>query len=146
MATMAPESDTNSQRRPESDTDSQRKTVLVVDDSVEMIEAVRTALGARGFAVLRASDPFEGVRMAATHVPDAIVMDLDMPGMDGIEAVRHLKRIDRTRDIPVIAFTGQPVASAERLRRRGFDRIVTKADGLEHLENEVEGVLQSRAA
>jgi len=126
--------------------DSPRKTVLVVDDSVEVIEAVRTALGASGFDVLRASDPFEGVRLAAMHAPDAIVMDLEMPGMDGIEAMRHLKRMERTRDIPVIAFTGQPVASADRLRRRGFDRIVTKADGLENLENQLEDMLQRCAA
>ena len=130
----------------EDQTGSPRKTVLVVDDSVELVDAVRTALRARGFAVLRATSPFIGVRLAATHVPDAIVMDLDMPGMDGIEAMRHLKRMERTRDIPVIAFTGQPVASADRLRRRGFDRIVTKADGLENLENQLEDMLQRCAA
>jgi CheY-like chemotaxis protein len=123
-----------------------RKTVLVVDDSVELIDAVRTALGARRFVVLLASNPFAGVRLAATHVPDAIVMDLDMPGMDGIEATRHLKRMEQTRDIPVIAFTGKPIGSADRLRGHGFERIVSKADGLENLENEIEDVLQTRAA
>jgi len=128
------------------DTATPRRTVLVVDDSIELVDAVRAALGSRGFTVLRTSNPFEGIRLAATHAPDAIVMDLDMPGMDGMEAMRHLKRMDQTRDIPVIAFTGQPIGSAERLRRRGFKRIVTKSDGLENLENEIEDVLQRRAA
>jgi CheY-like chemotaxis protein len=122
------------------------KTVLVVDDSVELIDAVRTALGARGFAVVPASDPFTGLRLAATHTPDAIVMDLDMPGMDGIEAMRHLKRMEQTRDIPVIAFTGQPIASVDRFKGCGFERIVPKADGLESLGNEIEDVLHTRAA
>jgi two-component system cell cycle response regulator DivK len=122
------------------------KTVLVVDDSVEMSDAVGLSLGSMGFTVLSANDPFAGVRMAVEHAPDAIVMDLDMPGMDGLEVMRHLKRIEQTRDIPVIAFTGQPVGFPDRLRRRGFDRIVTKADGLENLENEIEDVLQSCAA
>jgi two-component system cell cycle response regulator DivK len=122
------------------------KTVLVVDDSDELIDAVRIALGARGFAVLRANNAFAGVRLAVTHAPDAIVMDLDMPGMDGIEATRHLKRMEQTRDIPVIAFTGQSIGSPDRLRERGFERIVFKAAGLEHLENEIEDVLQKCAA
>jgi CheY-like chemotaxis protein len=127
-------------------TGSPRKTVLVVDDSIELIDAVRTALSARGFVVLRATSPFIGVRLAATHVPDAIVMDLDMPGMDGIEAMRHLKRLKQTRDIPVIAFTGQPIGTDGRLWGCGFERIVPKADGLENLEHEIETVLQESAA
>jgi CheY-like chemotaxis protein len=130
----------------EDQTGNPRKTVLVVDDSVELIDAVRTALRARGFAVLRATNPFTGVRLAATHAPDAIVMDLDMPGMDGIEAMRHLKRMKQTRDIPVIAFTGQPIGTDGRLWGCGFERIVPKADGLENLEHEIENVLQESAA
>ena len=125
---------------------SPRKTVLVVDDSVEMSDAVEMALESRGFSVLCANDPFTGVRMAAAHAPDAIVMDLEMPGMDGLEAMRHLQRIERTRGIPVIAFTGKPIGFPDRLRRRGFNRIVTKQDGIENLENQVEAVLHSRAA
>ena len=128
------------------DTATPQKTVLVVDDSVELIDVVRAALGAMGFTVLLASNSFEGVRLAVTHTPDAIVMDLDMPGMDGVEALRYLKRMERTRDIPVLAFTGQSIGSEDRLRRRGFERIVPKADGIENLENEIDDVLQRSAA
>ena len=96
--------------------------------------------------MLCANNPFTGVRMAAAHAPDAIVMDLDMPGMDGLEAMRHLQTHRTDPRHPVIAFTGQPIGFPDRLRRRGFNRIVTKADGIENLENEIEDVLQSRAA
>jgi CheY-like chemotaxis protein len=115
-----------------------RKVVLVVDDSVELLDAVRVMLEPN-FDVLQASDPFAGVRLAAIHTPDAIVMDLNMPGMDGLEALRHLKRIEQTRDIPVIAFTGQSLTPAAR--RRGFERIVSKSGNLEDLEIEIEDVL-----
>jgi CheY-like chemotaxis protein len=117
-----------------------RKVVLVVDDSVELLDAVR-ALLEPNFDVLQASDPFVGVRLAATCEPDAIVMDLEMPGMDGVEATRFLKRLEQTRDIPVIAFTGHEPKSAAR--RRGFERIVTKSGSLEELETQIEDVLSA---
>jgi CheY-like chemotaxis protein len=123
------------------ETGDHRKVVLVVDDSVELLDAVRVFLEPRGFDVLQASDPFTGIRLATEHAPDAIVMDLDMPGMDGVEATRYLKRIERTRDIPVIAFTGTSPTSAAR--RRGFERIVIKSGDLEELETEIEDVLRA---
>ncbi|MCA1651216.1 MAG: response regulator [Acidobacteria bacterium] len=126
--------------------ESQQKTVLVVDDSAEILTAVRLSLEANGFRVLQANDPFTGVRLAASREPDAIVMDLDMPGMDGVETVKYLKRIERTRGIPVIAFTGQLHALAGRLTERGFERVVDKADGLENLESEIEEVIEHCAA
>ena len=119
---------------------SRRKVVLVVDDSVELLDAVRLMLEPH-FDVLQATDAFAGLRIAATREPDAIVMDLNMPGMDGVEAMRYLKRIEQTRDIPVIAFTGQPPSSAAR--RRGFERIVLKSGNLEDLETEIEHVLHA---
>jgi len=123
-----------------------QKTVLVVDDSVEILTAVRLSLEPKGFRVLEANDPFTGVRLAASREPDAIVMDLDMPGMDGIETVKYLKRIEKTRSIPVIAFTGQVHALAGHLTERGFERVVDKSSGLESLESEIEDVLVHSAA
>ena len=114
--------------------------LLIVDDSIELLEVIRAALEPKGFEVGRASNAFAGVRIAAAHPPDAIVMDLDMPGMDGIEAMLHLKRIDATRHVPVIAFTGQSLDSIAPTARR-FTRIVSKASGLEALEREIDAVL-----
>ena len=123
-----------------------RSIVLIVDDSVDVLDAAKVILEPNGYSVLQAADPFTGIRMAATHRPDAIVLDLDMPGMDGSEAVRHLKRIQQTSHIPVIAFTGNSVIRPERLTARGFERIVEKADGFDALEQEIEDVLRCRAA
>ena len=115
--------------------------LLIVDDSLELMEAVRAALEPRGFEVGRASNAFSGVRIAAAHPPDAIVMDLDMPGMDGIEAMLHLGRIEETRRVPVIAFTGQARDAINYPAMRSFTRVVSKASGIEALEREIEAVL-----
>ena len=120
------------------------RRLLIVDDSLELMEAVRAHLEPRGFEVGRASNPFSGVRIAAAHPPDAIVMDLDMPGMDGIEAMLHLRRIKETRLVPVIAFTGQALDAIPFRTMRPFTRVVSKSSGLEALEREIEAVLPAR--
>ena len=117
------------------------RRLLIVDDSIELMEAVRALLEPRGFEVGRASNPFTGVRIAAADPPDAIVMDLDMPGMDGIEAALHLNRIKETRHVPVIAFTGRPLDSIVLPATCPFTRVVSKSSGLEALEREIEAVL-----
>jgi CheY-like chemotaxis protein len=119
------------------------RRLLIVDDSLELLEAVRAVLEPRGFEVEWASNPFSGVRLAAADPPDAIVMDLDMPGMDGVEALLHLKRIEETRHVPVIAFTGHALDSIIVPASRPFTRIVSKSSGLEELEREIEAVLAS---
>ena len=118
-----------------------RKSVLIVDDSPELIEVVRRALEPRGLEVVQATNPFAAVREAMAHPPDIIVLDLNMPGMDGLEVMRHLKRIPETKDIPVIAFTGEQLTDLDYARGRGFDRIVLKEAGLEALENEIAGMI-----
>jgi CheY-like chemotaxis protein len=119
------------------------RRLLIVDDSIELMEAVRAALEPKGFDVARVSNAFAGVRIAAADPPDAIVMDLDMPGMDGVEAMLHLNRIEETRHVPVIAFTGEPLDSFALRAAHPFSRIVSKSSGLEALEREIEAVLAS---
>ena len=116
-----------------------------MDDSVEIVEAARAIFEARGFEVDRATNPFAGIRLAVLRPPDAIVMDLDMPGMDGLEAAAHLKRIDEVRHVPVIAFTGQPLESITLHASRPFSRIVSKASGFGALEREIDQLLNSPA-
>jgi CheY-like chemotaxis protein len=119
-----------------------RKSVLMVDDCAELIESARHVLEPRGLDVVEATNPFAAVREATARPPDLIVLDLNMPGMDGVEVMRYLKRIPETRDIPVIAFTGEPLTDLDYARGRGFDRIVLKQSGLEALENEIAGMIQ----
>jgi CheY-like chemotaxis protein len=118
-----------------------RHTVLIVDDCAELIEFATRALEPRGFEVLQATNPFVAIREATTRTPNVIVLDLNMPGMDGLEVVRHLKRIPETKDIPVIAFTGEQLTDTDYARARVFDRIVRKEEGLDALANAIAGIM-----
>ncbi len=107
--------------------------VLVIDDAVEIRELVGHLLRDAGFRVVSAPDGFQGFKMAAEVPPDVILMDFDMPGMDGVEATSHLRRHTTTKNIPIIAFTGLSlVPDAARLQARGFCDLVSKtSDGAE---------------
>ena len=109
--------------------------VLVIDDAVEIRELVGHLLRDAGFRVATAPDGFQGFKMAAEAPPDVILMDFDLPGMDGLEATSHLRRNATTKNIPIIAFTGVSlVPDAERLQARGFCDLVPKtSDGAELL-------------
>jgi CheY-like chemotaxis protein len=83
------------------------KTILIVEDSPVQGAAIGTLLMQGGFSVLWAKDGQEGVIQAKIHLPDAIVMDIEMPSMNGFEACRHLKANFTTRQIPIIMLTSQ---------------------------------------
>jgi CheY-like chemotaxis protein len=121
--------------------DAPGKSVLFVDDCAELIEFARHSLEPRGFKVLHATNPFAAVREATSRTPDVIVLDLNMPGMDGMELMHHLRRIPETRDIPLIAFTGERLSEMDYARGRGFDRIVLKESGLDALEQQIADVI-----
>ena len=103
------------------------KTVLVVDDNAMNLELAGNVLEAAGFAVFTAELAQVGIEIARANVPDIILMDINMPGMDGYEAVRALKADARTRDIPTVALTAFAMASdAERAASAGFDGYISK--------------------
>src|SRR5262249_26727590 len=83
-----------------------RRLVLIVDDSLHTRNLYSDYLTFRGLGVVSAADGGSALVMARALRPDAIVMDLAMPGIDGITATRHLKADPRTRDIPVAILTG----------------------------------------
>jgi DNA-binding response OmpR family regulator len=81
------------------------RTLLVVDDDPDMRELLQTELESQGFAVLTAMNGAEAVATAKTMAPDVILMDILMPVMDGIEAIRKLKANETTRPIPILILT-----------------------------------------
>ena len=82
--------------------------VLVVDDIEDNRDLLITYLAYDGFRVDDASDGLEALAKLARRRPDLIVMDLAMPGMSGLEAIRVIKSDPRTSDIIIIALTGEP--------------------------------------
>ncbi len=84
-----------------------RGTVLVIDDEKDLIELVRYNLEEDGFSVNGAADGETGIAMAAVEQPDVIVLDVMLPGMDGLEVCRRLKSEPRTARIPVIMLSAR---------------------------------------
>jgi len=81
------------------------KKILIVDDEKKIRELLELRLSSEGYEVVQAHHGEEGVEQAQKHLPDLILMDVMMPRMDGVEAVKCLQEDPATRDIPVIFLT-----------------------------------------
>ena len=102
------------------------KVLIVEDNSANMTLAV-FLLQSAGHAVLSARDAEAGLTLARDEQPDLILMDIQLPGMDGLEATALLKRNDATRAIPVIALTALAMkGDEERIRAAGCDGYIAK--------------------
>lgn len=101
--------------------------ILVVDDYEDAREMCAEYLQFSGFRVASAASGQEALDKAFELLPDVILMDLSLPGMDGWQATRRLKDDERTRAIPVVALTGHALAGhSEGARRAGCDAFLTK--------------------
>lgn len=120
--------------------------VLVVDDVAHGREIFAEYLEFRGFRVATAADGLEALDKAFELLPDVILMDLSLPGLDGWEATRRLKSDERTKTIPVIALTAHALASAhDKAKAAGCDSVVTKPCVPRDLETEVRRQLAARS-
>lgn len=103
------------------------KTVLIVEDNEKNMKLARDILQAKGYTVLTATTGEAGVALALEHVPDLVLMDIQMPGIDGVEAYHRLKADARTAAVPVAAFTASVTAvDRSRVTAAGFADFVAK--------------------
>ena len=118
--------------------------VLVVEDYDDARTMVEMILQDAGYQVLLAADGLEGVTMARRHRPDAILMDIFMPGLDGIEATRQIKADPATAAVPVIAYTAKP--TSVRAEAALFSAVCAKPCDPDDLVEAVRALLRVRAA
>jgi two-component system cell cycle response regulator DivK len=101
--------------------------VLIVEDNPANMTLATFLLKSAGYVVLNATDAEIGLALARAEQPDLILMDIQLPGMDGLEATGVLKRDAATRDIPVIALTALAMkGDEERIRAAGCDGYIAK--------------------
>src|SRR6266571_7435246 len=101
--------------------------VLIVEDNPANMTLATFLLESAGHSVLKATDAETGVALAAAERPDLILMDIQLPGMDGLRATALLKADDATKDIPVIALTALAMkGDEERIRAAGCDGYIAK--------------------
>ena len=110
------------------------KTILVVEDQEDNRQILRDLLGSAGFRMIEAHDGEEALTVARSERPNLILMDIQLPILDGYEATRSIKRDPELKHIPVIAVTSYALSGdAERARAAGCDGYVAKPYSTRHL-------------
>ena len=103
------------------------ESVLVVEDNEKNMKLVRDVLQATGYVALEATTGEEAIELAAVHRPALVLMDVQLPGMTGVEALTRLRGDARTSGIPVLAVTAQAMrGDRERFLEAGFDGYLSK--------------------
>ena len=129
------------------DSDNAVSKILIIDDEDEFRHVIIKFLSKQGFEVMAASDGKAGVGLAAERLPDLIVCDLNMPGMDGYEVLATLRTDERLADIPIIFLTGQSHPSQVRHGMSlGADDYLTKPVVLADLQSAIQVRLSRRQA
>jgi two-component system cell cycle response regulator DivK len=116
--------------------------ILVVEDNPKNLKLVRDVLRFSGYEVIEATSGEDGVRLAASEAPDLILMDLQLPGIDGAEALRQI-RAQETRGVPVVAVTAFAMNhDRERAFASGFTGYVEKPISVRRLPQQIEDFLR----
>ena len=103
------------------------KRILVIEDTEDNRQIVRDLLESAGYELIEALDGLEGVAAAEREHPDLILMDIQLPGIDGYEALRLIRDDPRVGDVPVVAVTAFAMREdRERAAREGFDGYLGK--------------------
>lgn len=96
--------------------------ILIVEDNEKNRKLERDVLQFKGYATLEAETGEDAIRLAREHSPALILMDIQLPGMNGIEALVHLRSDPQTRDIPVMAVTASAMThDQQKIMNAGFD-------------------------
>jgi len=121
--------------------------ILIVEDNPLNAKLVRDVLLARGYRVAESTTAERGLEIAREQRPDLILMDIQLPGMDGRRALAELRRDPSTRPIPVIAVTASVMPiEREEILAAGFDGYQAKPLSVKELLAEVAGLIAKRPA
>jgi CheY-like chemotaxis protein len=121
-----------------------KKKILVIEDDPDMSRILARLLSSLDAAIITAPDGLAGVALALSERPQLVLMDIQLPGMNGLDAIRTLRSYDELADVPVIVLTGH--ANPENIRQAvdvGADDFLVKAnvvagDGLERIRQALE--------
>lgn len=108
------------------------KMIMVVDDSVTVRKVTSRFLEREGFRVITAKDGVEALQLLQDHIPDVMLLDIEMPRMDGFEVAKNIRTSSRLRDIPIIMITSR---TGEKHREHAFELGVNKYMGKPYQED-----------
>jgi two-component system, cell cycle response regulator DivK len=122
------------------------RRILVVEDNPLNLKLVRDVLTFAGYDVVEAQSGEDGLRAAKEAAPDLVLMDLQLPGIDGTETMHRMRRGPLGPDVPVIAVTALAMAEdKDSASRAGFDGYVEKPISVRALPGQIEAFLNGRA-
>jgi two-component system cell cycle response regulator DivK len=123
------------------------RRILVVEDNERNLKLIRDVLAFAGYDIIEAVSGEQGVALAQECLPDLVLMDLQLPHMDGAEALRLLRESPRTRAVPVVAVTAFAMKDdRERAFSAGFDGYLEKPISVRALPDQVRGFLDGRGS
>jgi two-component system cell cycle response regulator DivK len=121
--------------------------VLIVEDNERNLKLVRDVLQVKGYTTLEAGTAEEGIKLAAERKPDLILMDIQLPGMNGIDALRALRSDASTANIPVVAVTASVMQQdRKQITEAGFNGYVGKPINIKEFLGAVRGALGEKDA
>ena len=119
--------------------------VLIVEDNDKNMKLVRDVLQVKGYQTLEAGTAEDGIALAQAHSPDLVLMDIQLPGMNGIEALGVLRANPDTAHIPVIAVTASVMQQdRKQITEAGFDAYIGKPINLKEFLQSVRELLEAR--
>jgi two-component system, cell cycle response regulator DivK len=119
--------------------------ILIVEDNEKNRKLVRDVLQVKSYRTIESETAEEGIKLALTQSPALILMDIQLPGIDGITALKQLRADPKTKDIPVIAITASAMThNRKTMLAEGFDGYQTKPISLKEFLGEIERVLAVR--
>jgi two-component system alkaline phosphatase synthesis response regulator PhoP len=120
-----------------------RQKIMIVDDEMATLLPLKRSLEAEGYVVIEAYDGYQAIAKSKTEMPELIVLDLMMPGIDGFEVCTQLKKDEHTEKIPVIMLTAKDeVRDKVEGLEMGADDYVTKPFNLNELKARIRNVLK----
>lgn len=128
--------------------DEKKTKILIVEDEEILLTALSEELKQEGFEVVGAKDGIEGVEKISSEKPDLVLLDLVMPRLDGIGALKQMKENEQTRDIPVVILTNLSDYDkvSDALSMGAMDYLVKANYRLEELVTKIKNVLERRKA
>jgi two-component system cell cycle response regulator DivK len=123
------------------------RRILVVEDNTKNLKLVRDVLQFAGFEIIEATTGEDGVELMATEHPDLVLMDLQLPGIDGAEALRQIREMPDVGQVPVLAVTAFVMdEDRRRASQAGFDGYVEKPISVRGLTDQVRALLAPEGA
>jgi two-component system cell cycle response regulator DivK len=121
--------------------------ILIIEDDRKNMKLARDLLQLRGYSITEATTAEEGLALAARDAPDLVLMDIQLPGMSGIQALALLRAEEPLRQVPVVAFTASVMTQDRHLiLKAGFDAMVFKPISIREFCNTIATALAGRGA